>query len=85
MCVFKQGDEHDEAARIAYQALMIFGLYRPTTPAYEAFQAEVERRQKEEYNWTRPPGDDVSINTVSANIKSRTYDLLIGFILRNNY
>ncbi len=54
-----QGDEHDEKAKVAYQALMKFGLYRPTTPEYETFQHEVERRQNEEYNWTRPPGDDV--------------------------
>ncbi|XP_072020467.1 atrial natriuretic peptide receptor 1-like [Amphiura filiformis] len=81
---WQQGDEHDEAARIAYQALMTFGLYRPTTPEYEAFQQEVERRQKEEYNWTRPPGDDVNYFTSSTHDAIILYSLAVNETLAEN-
>ena len=59
--VLLQNDERDEDAKYAYQALMTFHLYEPTTQEYQDFQKEIRRRQKEEFNWTRPEGDDVNI------------------------
>ena len=49
----------DDDAKFAYQALLTFHLYEPTTQKYLGFLDEVKRRQREEFNWTRAEGDDV--------------------------
>ena len=55
-----KGDEHDKDAKYAYQALMTVHLYDPSTEEYVNFQHDLRKRQQEEYNWTRPEGDDVN-------------------------
>ena len=56
-----KGDGRDEDAKVAYQALMNFKLYEPESEQFREFQREYTLRQQRDYNFTRPPGDDVSL------------------------
>ena len=59
-----QGDNLDEKVRVAYDALLHFRLFEPTTIEYAKFDRQIAERQLEEYNWTRPEGDNVCIINV---------------------
>ncbi|XP_041459161.1 atrial natriuretic peptide receptor 1-like isoform X2 [Lytechinus variegatus] len=54
---WKQNDGRDEDAKKAYEALLTIRLYEPDTQEYKDFQKELERREKRDYNWTRPDPD----------------------------
>ncbi|XP_072028687.1 atrial natriuretic peptide receptor 1-like [Amphiura filiformis] len=75
---WKQGDGRDEDAKFAYQALMTFHLYEPTTEEYLNFQEEIRRRQKDEFNWTRPEGDDFTYFTSAFHDAVILYSLAVN-------
>ena len=58
--LFWQNDNRNDHAKYAYQALMTFHLYQPNTVEYLNFMKEYEIRQRRDYNWIKPEGDDVS-------------------------
>ena len=47
-----RGDEDDEAAKQAYEALLRIALFEPNGPDYDEFSKQVKLRAKEEFNYT---------------------------------
>lgn len=58
---FLKGDEYDEIAKEAYEALMTIGLFEPKTKEYFDFQDELRSREMQIYNRTRRFPTDVGI------------------------
>ncbi|XP_070535597.1 atrial natriuretic peptide receptor 1-like isoform X2 [Ptychodera flava] len=46
-----RGDEYDDVARMAYEALNTMTLYVPSTEEYEQFAVDVKRRAIDDYNY----------------------------------
>ncbi len=64
----QQGDGQDEAAKKAYEALMTFHIYQPTTDEYVNFKREIREMRLAQFNWTMPPGEDVSTLSLVVNL-----------------
>ena len=47
-----RGDEDDEAAKQAYEALLRIALFEPNGPDYDEFSKQVKLRAEEEFNYT---------------------------------
>ncbi|EDS26635.1 conserved hypothetical protein [Culex quinquefasciatus] len=54
------GDEDDQAARKAYQALLRVSLLQPTSPSYQYFAEKVRQRAKRDYNYTFVEDEEVN-------------------------
>lgn len=54
------GDEHDTAARKAYEALLRVSLLQPTSPKFQDFADKVKQRALADYNYTFSDGEEVS-------------------------
>ena len=63
---YTQGDEFDVEAKLAFEALMTFRLLEPNTDRFKEFQKELNLRRQRDFNWTSPPGDDVSQKPLST-------------------
>lgn len=55
-----QGDNRDEEAKVAYQALMTIRVFEPTSEAYREFEENVRERQKRDFNITDSGAGSVS-------------------------
>ncbi|KAJ8036322.1 Atrial natriuretic peptide receptor 2 [Holothuria leucospilota] len=75
---WKQGDEYDEIAKEAYEALMTIGLFEPKTKEYFDFQDELRSREMQIYNRTRRFPTDRNFFT------SAFYDAVILYSLAVN-
>ncbi|XP_072028830.1 atrial natriuretic peptide receptor 1-like [Amphiura filiformis] len=80
----KDPDGRDEDAKFAYQALMNFKLYEPESEAFRDFQREYTLRQKRDYNFTRPPGDDFGYLSVAMHDAVILYSLAVNETLAEN-
>ncbi|XP_039608847.1 atrial natriuretic peptide receptor 1 [Polypterus senegalus] len=58
---WKRGDQYDERAKEAFQALFILSLYKPNDEKYMNFSAEVIRRSKETFGYIYEPDEEVSV------------------------
>ncbi|XP_055592109.1 atrial natriuretic peptide receptor 1 isoform X2 [Uranotaenia lowii] len=54
------GDEDDQAARKAYEALLRVSLLQPTSPSYQDFANQVRQRAKKDYNYTFVEDEEVN-------------------------
>ncbi|XP_052229358.1 receptor-type guanylate cyclase gcy-28-like [Dreissena polymorpha] len=57
---WKRGDDMDQAARNAYEAVMVMRPRRPEDAQFAWFEAEVKRRALTEYNFTWEDDHEVS-------------------------
>lgn len=53
------GDEHDAAARAAYEALLRVSLKLPTGDKFDDFADKVKARAKDHYNYSFSDGEEV--------------------------
>lgn len=54
------GDEDDQTARLAYEALLRVSLLQPTSPSYQYFADQVRLRAKRDYNYTFVEDEEVN-------------------------
>ncbi|XP_055641677.1 atrial natriuretic peptide receptor 1 isoform X2 [Toxorhynchites rutilus septentrionalis] len=54
------GDEDDQAARKAYEALLRVSLLQPTSPSYQTFAERVRQLAKRDYNYTFVEDEEVN-------------------------
>lgn len=54
------GDEDDQTARKAYEALLRVSLLQPTSPSYQIFADQVRIRAKRDYNYTFVEDEEVN-------------------------
>nr|XP_022308211.1 atrial natriuretic peptide receptor 2-like [Crassostrea virginica] len=48
---WKMEDKHDQAAREAFESLLLFGLYQSQEPDYQEFQLQIKQQSLKEYNF----------------------------------
>eukprot|EP00057_Strongylocentrotus_purpuratus_P025301 XP_011679775.1 PREDICTED: atrial natriuretic peptide receptor 1-like isoform X2 [Strongylocentrotus purpuratus] len=75
---WERGDNRDEEAKVAYQALMTIRVFEPTSEAYREFEENVRERQKRDFNIT-DSGAGSNIFLASA-----FYDVMILYSLAIN-
>lgn len=56
-----KGDEFDEQARIAYEALFAVRLFQSAGEEYMNYRVQMKRQLLEKYNYTEPFSNDVSV------------------------
>lgn len=54
------GDEDDQTARKAYEALLRVSLLQPTSPSYQLFADQVRHHAKKDYNYTFVEDEEVN-------------------------
>ncbi|KAJ8036435.1 Atrial natriuretic peptide receptor 1 [Holothuria leucospilota] len=57
---WQKGDEFDEQARIAYEALFAVRLFQSTGEEYMKYRAQMKRQLLEKYNYTEPFPNDTN-------------------------
>ncbi|XP_028832930.1 atrial natriuretic peptide receptor 1 [Denticeps clupeoides] len=58
---WKQGDDFDDDARQAYQALFLLSLYKPRDEKYRNFSNNVIRRSRVDFGFAYSPNEQVSV------------------------
>lgn len=57
---WEMGDENDQRARKAYEALLRVSLLQPTSPTFQEFADNVRENALSEYNYTFNEGEEVN-------------------------
>ncbi|XP_031416050.1 atrial natriuretic peptide receptor 1 [Clupea harengus] len=58
---WEQGDAYDSVAKLAYQALFVLSLYKPSDDKYRTFNEKVKQRAEEDFGYVYSDEEEVSV------------------------
>lgn len=57
--LFVSGDAYDSVAKLAYQALFVLSLYKPSDDKYRTFNEKVKQRAEEDFGYVYSDEEEV--------------------------